>query len=201
MRNRSCDLCIIYLNSTRSLAGQLFGNTNQIEMHLLQRLKIRWYTYVTSSDTWSYVSTSVSWNEDLAGCARLSQRGKPVWKGCCSPPGSDEMGCYPVKRFLSAEEGSCLEHQPYWSAVPLSCYSAGTIFRVNNKATRVWRLDGLIHPRIIIFSSSDLLFPTASFADLKVGSMQWEYSTVCWHVTISNRITISRLMSLRLMRS
>ena len=74
-------------------------------------------------------------------------------------------------------------------------------FRVNNKATRVWRLDGLIHPRIIIFSSSDLLFPTASFADLKVGSMQWEYSTVCWHVTISNRITISRLMSLRLMRS
>ena len=156
MRNRSCDLCIIYLNSTRSLAGQLFGNTNQIEMHLLQRLKIRSYTYVTSSDTWSYVSTSVSWNEDLAGCARLSQRGKAVWKGCCSPPGSDEMGCYPVKRFLSAEEGSCLEHQPYWSAVPLSCYSAGTIFVWITKprgfgAWTDWYIQGLLFSALQIY--------------------------------------------------
>lgn len=202
MRNRSCDSCMIYLDSTQNLTargffsfnsipmgcltawilcvpwnyntpnqgaqtlsiyqailtnhcqlqmkwnwpgekGQLFGDTNRIERHLLQRLKIRSYTYISPSDTWSYVCTSVSWNEDLAGCARLSQKGNLfrsqllhswVWWDGLLPHLSQKVSIS-WRGQLSGATTLLI------SSAFVLLFSRNH-FCVNNKATRVWRLDG-----------------------------------------------------------
>lgn len=55
------------------------------------------------------------------------------------------MGCYQtLKGFLSAEEGRCLERQPYWSWLSLSPLSARNIF-IFNKVSAESLYENILH--------------------------------------------------------
>lgn len=55
------------------------------------------------------------------------------------------MGCYrTLKGFLSAEEGRCLERQPYWSWLSLSPLSARNIF-IFNKVSAESLYENILH--------------------------------------------------------
>lgn len=117
----------------------MLGSTNQININLK-----------SFQNTLVHLSHSAEWHlrpcivkrevkpGPFSRCKSFSQQGDSLqhrhW-----------MGCYhTLKGFLSAEEGRCLERQPYWSWLSLSPLSARNIF-IFNKVSAESLYENILH--------------------------------------------------------